>query len=338
MNIEDEAQLVRYLLDLGHLEPDEIPKVRILAGGVSNKTVLVQRNADPDLVIKQALAKLRVKEDWFSDPSRIHREAEGIRLLEKVAPAGMVPPLIFEDESHHVLGMAAVPEPHVNWKQDLLKGHVDKTVVGQFAKCLGAIHSTFDVDQYPDDGIIQGLDFFESLRLEPYYLFTGTQVPEASDFLHQLVAQTRTIKVALVHGDYSPKNVLVKDGNMVLLDHEVIHLGDPAFDVGFSMTHLLSKAHHLPDFRRDFREAALLYWGEYNACISQTSWYQYFEQRAVKHTLGCLMARVTGRSPLEYLSKNAREKQLNVVKGLMQHPPASMPELIDELLAQFDAS
>ncbi len=332
MNIEDEVQLVNYLRDLGHLESDETPNVRILAGGVSNKTVLVERKADPDLVIKQALAKLRVKEDWFSDPSRIHREAEGIRLLEKVAPAGMIPPLIFEDEQHHVLGMAAVPEPHVNWKHDLLAGKIDKGVVRQFAQCLGAIHSSFDIDQYPDDGIIQGLDFFESLRLEPYYLFSGEQVPGARAFMQQLVAETRNIKRSLVHGDYSPKNVLVQDRKMVLLDHEVIHLGDPAFDVGFSMTHLLSKAHHLPVFRLAFKEAALLYWREYDACILQTSWREEFEQRAVRHTLGCLMARVAGRSPLEYLTANARQIQLDTVQVLMQRPPATMPQLIDEFL------
>ena len=336
MNIEDTSQLITYLQSRGHLNPHETPAIKVLAGGVSNRTVLVQRKNGTDLVIKQALEKLRVKEDWFSDPARIHREAEGIRLLSKVASPGSITPLVFEDKAHQLLAMEAVPEPHVNWKHELLAGKVDTGIVTQFGQCLGRVHRTFQLDDYPADGIIQGLDFFESLRLEPYYLFSAERVPVAASFLQNLVEETRKQKLTLVHGDYSPKNILIHKGQLVLLDHEVIHLGDPAFDIGFSMTHLLSKAHHLPEVRNTFVEAAHLYWDTYCQEIKDVSWLAGFGQRAIKHTLGCLLARVVGRSPLEYLSVGERSRQQAAVLALIETLPLRIADLIDSFTRLID--
>ncbi len=331
MNIEDPEQLTVYLRAQGFIEAEEVVEMTTLAGGVSNRTVLMHRASGAGVVIKQALEKLRVKTDWFSDPSRIHREAEGIRLLSVLAPAGAVPAQVFEDFEHHLLAMEAVPQPHTNWKQDLLAGKVDLEIVKQFGQCLGQIHSKFEPATYPSDGIIQGLGFFESLRLEPYYLFTAQQVPAAADFMRALVEETRRQRHTLVHGDYSPKNVLVHNGRMVLLDHEVIHIGDPAFDVGFSMTHLLSKAHHLPASRDAFLEAAALYWQTYDAVVQSVGWYAELEPRAVRHTLACLLARVAGRSPLEYLSDGERERQQAIVVEMMGEAPMKMEDLIEEM-------
>ncbi len=110
--------------------------------------------------------------------------------------------------------------------------------------------------------------FFESLRLEPYFGFTASEVPEARQFLLDLIDETRAHVETLVHGDYSPKNILVHDGRLVLLDHEVIHFGDPTFDLGFSLTHFLSKAHHLPDRREAFAEATRRYWDRYRSIVA----------------------------------------------------------------------
>ena len=113
---------------------------RVLAGGVSNRTVLVEfpeRPSRESWVLKQALAKLRVKVDWFSDPARIGREALGLRHLAALAPPGTITPLVFEDPAHHLLAMAAVPQPHENWKSRLLAGRVEPEHAGQFGSLLG---------------------------------------------------------------------------------------------------------------------------------------------------------------------------------------------------------
>jgi len=274
MNIECATELIGYLRECGYIGKDENPRVTMLAGGVSNRTVLVERENGMAWVLKQALAKLRVASDWFSSPERIHREALGLCWLNELAPPGAIPRLIFEDHEHHFLAMEGVPQPHENWKTMLLRGEVDCDAVEQFGRLLGGIHRQALARREELEPIFRDSSFFESLRLEPYYAYSAGQTTEAGAFLRELMAETRATRLTLAHGDFSPKNILVRNKGLVLLDHEVIHWGDPAFDVGFSLTHFLSKAHHLRAHRKKFAEAAHLYWKSYND--------NSFEERAVQ--------------------------------------------------------
>ena len=322
MDIEQPGELVDYLRSRGRIVGGETPEIRVLAGGVSNRTVLVQRTGGEAWVIKQALAKLRTQADWFSDPARVHREALGLRWLEKLAPPGTITPLIFEDHEHHLLAMEAVPEPHENWKTMLLDGRLEMRHVEQFAELLAAIHQ--GSTKVPElRKLFDDRSFFESLRLEPYYAYAAEQVPAARCFLDNLIADTHRRRVALVHGDYSPKNILVRGDRLVLLDHEVIHWGDPSFDIGFALTHLLSKAHHRHD--RRFLEAAARFVEVYRRKA------ELDEVLGARHTLGCMLARVAGRSPLEYLNDAQRQRQREAVVDAMGSTPRLLRELIESL-------
>ena len=323
LDIERPGQLLTYLREQGRIAPDEVPQFHVLGGGVSNRAVLTMRPNGEAWVVKQALAKLRVPIDWFSSPERIEREALGLRWLVKLAPPGTTVPLIFEDDENYILAMAAVPPPHDNWKTLLLAGQLHTDHVAQFGALLGTIHRNA-----ADDPAVArdfaGRSFYDSLRLEPYYRYTATQVPEAAPFIDALLAETWATRLTLVHGDYSPKNILVYQGRLILLDHEVIHYGDPAFDLGFGLTHLLSKAHHLPAQRAEFAAAALLFWQHYRGALGTPPWLPPLESRATRHTLACLLARVAGRSTLEYLDTAERARQRAVVVELMHDPPTQL--------------
>ncbi|MGA2131698.1 MAG: phosphotransferase [Bryobacteraceae bacterium] len=322
LDIEDTPALLAWLRQTGRLAPDEQPVVRNLQGGVSNRTVWVERPSGEAWVLKQALAKLRVPVDWFSSPERIHREALGLQWLARLAPAGAITPLLFEDREHYVLAMQAVPQPHENWKTLLLSGRICVDHVRQFGGLLATIHRA--ALGRPDLAeVFADRSFFESLRLEPYYSYSARQIPAAAGFIQSLMADTRACRLTLVHGDYSPKNVLIHAGRLVLLDHEVIHFGDPAFDLGFALTHLLSKAHHLPALRREFGEAATEFWRVYADAAGAD-----LEPRAVRHTLACLLARVVGRSPLEYLDGGERVRQRDAVLRIMSAAPVQVVDLI----------
>jgi aminoglycoside phosphotransferase (APT) family kinase protein len=332
IDIEQPDQLVAYLERGGHIDPGEPIIARVLTGGVSNRTVLVERPNGEAWVLKQALAKLRVTVDWYSSPERIHREAQGLRWLTQLAPPGTTVPLIFEDQQRHILAMEAVPQPHENWKTLLLRGALELDHIAQFARLLGTLHRAatgrHDVATAFDDR-----SFFESLRIEPYYTYTAEQTLMVRPFYAELIAATRARRLTLVHGDYSPKNVLIYHDRLVLLDHEVIHFGDPAFDLGFALTHLLSKAHHLPMQRASFAGAARYFWRIYREILGEVEWRADLDHWAVRHTLGCLLARVAGRSPLEYLDVAERARQHAAAVALMRRPPAT----IDDLVAQFVA-
>lgn len=329
LDVEDLSALIAFLQERRILPPGEKPCVRRLEGGVSNRALLIKSSSRPPFVVKQALPKLRVAVDWFSSPSRIHQEARGLEWLQELAPPGTVPPLLFEDLDSHVIGMAAVPEPNCNWKRALLNGDVNLAFVERFALILGTIHRTSSQKREKIARVFEDRSFFETLRLEPYYRYSATQVPETAAFYANLIEMTLATKLSLVHGDYSPKNVLIHDGHLFLLDHEVIHFGDPAFDVGFALCHLLSKANHLARSRAAFVEAAQTFARRYLECIHDLEWSRALEVRAARHTLGCLMARVVGRSPLEYLSPQERNTQLEVALKLVPHPPGALRDFID---------
>ncbi len=352
LDIEQPAALIAYLRQTGRIGRKEQPTIRVLSGGVSNRTVLVVRPGGQSWVLKQALPKLRVAVDWFSDPARIHREALGARWLAHIIPTQGFAAPVFEDYDHHLLAMRAVPVPHDNWKELLLAGRLESGHVEQFGRLLGAIHREFSTGTERHDEAVRAFgdrSFFESLRLEPYYSYTAEQVPAAANFLRGLIEETRATRLTLVHGDYSPKNILVywgakskpQDywspwGALVLLDHEVMHVGDPAFDLGFSLTHLLSKAHHLRAHRADFAAAATLYWDTYAATVGDVPWRANLEERAARHTLACLLARVAGRSPLEYLDAAKRARQRDVVLALLAQPPTTVAALVAGFIANVE--
>lgn len=317
VDIEQRDSLEQYLRDTARIGRDESIDFRVLAGGVSNRTVFVRRASGESWVLKQALSKLRVPVDWFCAPERIEREALGMQWLAQVAPAGSITRLIFCDPAEHVLAMEAVAEPNENWKSMLLAGRIEPDHFRQFGALLGRVHACREAPAEFDDR-----SYFEPLRLEPYYSYTASQAPESAAFLAELIAQTRATRTSIVHGDYSPKNVLVHQGRLVLLDHEVIHRGDPAFDIGFSMAHFVSKARHLAEHRDALIRNALLYWDSYTQEFAPDC------AACVRHTLGCLLARVAGRSQLEYLGAEERAAQRADVLELMKDPPQSMEDLI----------
>lgn len=328
VDIEDPDALLAYLKQTGRIGLNEQPRISNLQGGVSNRTVIVQRTSGEAWVLKQALAKLRVRVDWFSSPERIRREALGLEWLARLAPPDSIPGLLFQDHEQHLLAMEAVPQPHENWKTLLLRGEIEPDHFRQFAILLATIHREAYHRRAELERIFADRSFFESLRVEPYYGYSAEQAPSAARFLESLIQETLLCRITLVHGDFSPKNILIHRGRLILLDHEVIHFGDPAFDLGFSMVHFLSKAHHMPARRRSFAAAASNYWHTYRERLGAVAWAEKLEARAVRHTLGCLLARVLGRSPLEYLAEDERLRQREAVLSIMPRTPGQMPELI----------
>lgn len=332
IDIEDHADLVEWLQSRSLIDGLIRPQCTNLTGGVSNKTVLVT-TSDSSVVVKQALPELRVATTWECSPERIHREGLGLRILKEILPPGATPGWLAEDETAHILVMTAVPEPHDNWKSLLLQGRIVTDQVSQFASLLAMIHSAAIT---PEMQPFRDTRFFEALRLAPYYEYTRTQVPDASAFLDALAAETRAQSNHLVHGDYSPKNVLISKGRLILLDHEVMHIGDPAFDIGFAMAHLLSKAHHLISFREDFVHAAHVFWSRY---AEKTGSDEKLAIRAGRHTLACLLARVAGKSPLEYLDVNERSRQQATCVRMMRQfdaEPMEVRMVIDQFTAGLE--
>jgi aminoglycoside phosphotransferase (APT) family kinase protein len=68
---------------------------------------------------------------------------------------------------------------------------------------------------------------FDQLRLDPYYRSTALRHPDLAPHFERLLADSQSRRVSLVHGDWSPKNFLVWGDQVMAIDFEVIHYGDP---------------------------------------------------------------------------------------------------------------
>lgn len=332
IDIEEFGALENYLRSNRFIDPGERVTFQKLLGGLSNKTVKITWPDGHGWVLKQALPKLRVSAEWFSSPERVRVEAKALRWLDRLAPPGATPEFLWEDPANHLLAMEAVPDGHENWKSLLLSGHIRAEHFEQFGVLLGTIHRRSFEAAAEVRPVFAVRTYFETLRLEPYYIYTAEKVPAAAGFLQSLVQETRRHRLSLVHGDFSPKNTLIYQGRLILLDHEVVHFGDPAFDVGFALTHFLSKAHHLAEHRVRFADSAELFWRTYAREISRLDWASTLEPRVVRHTLGCLLARAAGKSRLEYLTSAEMLRQRDVVLSLMANSPNSVGALIDQLI------
>lgn len=335
LDIEDSQQLRDFLEQTGRIGRGETLSICLLPGGVSHRTVRVERASGEQWVLKQPLSKLRVPGDWYSSPERVHREALALRWMPQLVGANAAPELVFDDAEQHVIGMRAVAEPHRNWKQLLLSGRLDPEHVAQSARLLATLHRQASVRREEIEPLFADRRFFETLRLEPYYEFAAQQLPAAASFLRAVTAETRGRADTLVHGDYSPKNILVQAGRLVLLDYEVSHFGDPTFDSGFLLTHFLSKAHYLSAHREQFADAARAWWATYQGHLGEPDWSSGLESAAVRQTLACLLARVVGRSPLEYLGPRAGARQQAAVLALIEQPPTTVSDLVDSFLMQI---
>jgi len=326
LDIEDASQFRAYL-DAHGIPSGSGVRLSVLRGGVSSRTVLVEWPDGIPWVFKQTLGLLRVPVEWRSSPERAWREADGARALATLLPPGAVPRITFEDRPRHIFAMTAVPAAAMNWKALLLNGEIDPTHFRMCGDLLGTVHRESARRRNALQAQFGDLTFFESLRLEPYYEYTARIVHDAAAFLTVLAADARTHRLSLVHGDFSPKNILIDGTQMVLLDHEVIHFGDPAFDVGFLLAHFLSKAHHVALHRGELMHGALASFGSYSDAVLSCEWAAAVESRAVRHALGCLLARAAGRSKLEYLTERERSRQIEACVRLVQKPPDTIEEL-----------
>ncbi len=266
-------------------------RVTPLLGGVSSDIVLVE-SSKGQIVVKAALEKLRVKDDWFADVSRNRVEQAFFEYAAPIIPES-VPRILGGGDGWFAMEYLGDMS---NWKTALLAGDADANTA-QLAGCvLGRLHSASWLEATANERF-DTLANFHSLRIEPYLLTTASRVPEAADVLRAEAARLSGTKLALVHGDYSPKNLLVAPGRLIVLDAECAWFGDPAFDTAFMLTHLQLKALLHP-------HALTLvpaFWSAYAAACEYD-----LEERTVRLLLCFLLARVHGKSPVEYLSDAQR--------------------------------
>jgi len=297
---------------------DEVPPATALTGGVSSDIWKVELRSGP-VCVKRALARLRVAQVWEAPVERNRYEWLWMETAARIAP-GSAPRVLAHDDAG-VFAMEFLDGArHPLWKNELRAGRADPAFAANVGGTLARIHAA----TAGDAGVAAAFATdagFHAIRLEPYLLATAQRHPDLAPALRSLAECTAATRAALVHGDVSPKNILVAPRGPVFLDAECAWYGDPAFDLAFCLNHLLLKCLWVPRAARAF----LACFDALGAAYLGVHHPIGLEARAASLLPGLLLARIDGKSPVEYVTEEAQKDRVRrVARALLEHPPATL--------------
>ncbi|MES2246491.1 MAG: aminoglycoside phosphotransferase family protein [Pseudomonadota bacterium] len=304
--LSPDSTLTTFLVASGLARAEEEAKWTSLTGGVSSDIWRVQ-TATRDICIKRALPKLKVDAEWQAPVSRNAVEWDWYVFAAEHAPAAVPTPLAHDPEAGLFAMEFLVPEQYPLWKAQLLMGEINVGTAAAVGRVLVQLHNASAVDSSVPARFDTTINF-HALRLEPYLIATAVRHPALRVRLEEILQTTASTRRALVHGDVSPKNILVGPESPVLLDAECAWFGDPAFDLAFCANHLLLKCLVCPSRREQLLVAFDSLVHEY---LDKVEWEPRptLEARATALLPALLLARVDGKSPVEYLT-DERQKAL----------------------------
>ena len=286
--------------------------IHALSGGVSSDIWRIDLEQGR-VCVKRALPRLRVAQLWEAPVERNRYERLWLQTAAAAVP-GCAPQVLSWDDAQGLFAMQYLEYPV--WKERLRSGDADAAFAARVGAALARIHAATAgreeiAKRFPTD------DIFYAIRLEPYLVATAEKHKDLREKLLALVKRTASHKIALVHGDVSPKNILVAGEGPahfpIFLDAECAWYGDPAFDLAFCLNHLVLKSFWVPG--PPFRECFETLSREY---LSRVTWESGIEERVATLLPALLLARVDGKSPVEYLDEAQRDSVRRLARKMIQ--------------------
>lgn len=298
-----------------------------LTGGVSCEVAIVRDAEGREIVIKEALPRLRVAADWRSDPARASVEVAALRTLRRLLGPGTVPSVLWEDAQHHRFAMERIDPSFRNWRDELNHRRVALDTAQRVGELLAAMHGQSAADPHIAEQFANR-EYFVQLRIEPFFRRIAQRNPDLAAQVDEAIQVLLAPGSALVHGDFSPKNMLVRGHEVVILDCEVAHWGNPRFDLAFCLMHLMLDGLHKPP-AGPFVQAALTMLDAYESVASAS----VFDAALVRIT-GCLvLARLEGDSPIDFLGEldapRVKELAVELIRNPVADPRAAVRRIED---------
>lgn len=325
----DPAFLQQLQVD-GMLQSDA-PSFQVLTGGVSSEIYRVEDNGRV-MVVKRALAKLKVAADWYADVSRNTYEVAYLEYVAEFLPEA-VPKILGRGSGYFV--MECLDTSFENWKELLKDGKCEMLHAKQAGNILGKIHQYSSHEPGAAERFTAKENFIQ-LRVAPYLYQIAEKHPEVSDFIYEETRRLLNTQECLIHGDFSPKNILISPERMVVVDCEVAFYGDPSFDIAFLLSHLLLKGLlHAPN-DVGMKLLSEVFLSAYRRQRSDSVNLAEIDDRVGRLLVMLLLARVDGKSPVEYLVHQkqtfVRDFTLPLLKKGILHLPALIGKWFEDIL------
>jgi 5-methylthioribose kinase len=258
-----------------------------------------------DVVVKQVLAQLSVAAVWTAKVERAITEGAALELVHSLTPQSTPQPLDVDHELFAIT-MTASPRDYRSWKEALLDRDqaIEETVLT--AALIGAVVGEWHQRTWGDEATAARFDdyeAFEQLRIAPFHRTILAAHPNLAHSLEQCIDELSISRQCFVHGDLSPKNILIGDGIPWIIDFEVGHFGAAVFDLAFLQCHLMLKAIHQPDRASGYRAAAAAFVAGYRKTCTAAPEFELLGWQ----TASLLLARVDGKSPVSYLTTAERD-------------------------------
>ncbi|QKV17912.1 phosphotransferase [Oricola thermophila] len=333
MQTELRERAEQLLAEIGLARPEEIRAIEPLSGGVASDIARVDLPGR-SVAVKFALPKLKVAADWRAPVHRNRAEYEWLRVAAQVAPE-TAPRLYGRSERLHGFAMEFISGGDAwLWKAGLLAGRRDDGEAAALGALLGRIHAASTAAGF-DRASFANRDDFHALRLDPYLLHTAKAYPEHAGRLNRLASSLYEADAVLVHGDVSPKNILFRGSAPSLLDAECATMGDASFDLAFCLNHLTIKALHMPAIRPDLLASVGRLWAAYRPHVA---WEDpaALEARVCDLLPALMLARVDGKSPVEYLDETERARLRALSLDLLRTPPRTLAEFTDQITRRLE--
>jgi aminoglycoside phosphotransferase (APT) family kinase protein len=323
----ESGDLIGPLCRMGLVRPGESVRLTPLTGGVSSDISLVEAG-ERRFCVKRALPRLKVAAVWEAPVGRNAAEAAYMHAVAGWLPHA-VPRVLGEDAEAGWFAMDYLaPADHPLWKAQLLAGVVEVDFAAAVGRDLAIIHARSAADPNIPAAFAND-ETFEAIRIEPYLRATGRAHPELAARFDALAHTTLTTKRALVHGDISPKNILQGPAGPVFLDAECAWFGDPAFDLAFCLNHLLLKGAREGVDRTRYNVALSALAGAYLAGVDWEG-ADGLEARGAALLPALFLARVDGKSPVEYLTRESERGAVRrCAEPLVADPPTRLKDVAD---------
>jgi len=322
------------LIDAGLIEPSQTLEIESLTGGVSSEIWKVSAG-NMCYCVKRALDRLKVEAEWHAPIERNRYEVRWYRFAGLVAPGSAPQVHLHDDEQMFFVMDYLDPRRYELWKEKLRLGRAEPRDAENVGRILAHIHASAAGDRSVFEHFPR-TDIFHDIRLEPYLLATAARHPDIRARLERLCESTAATRLTLIHGDVSPKNILIGPDGPVFLDAECACIGDPAFDLAFCLNHLLLKCLWNPaatdGYLACFRTMTKAYargvdWEDPEA----------LEARTAALLPALFLARVDGKSPVEYVTMESdRDKVRRCARGLLASPPLRLDEILHAWRAELD--